>query len=253
MASIKRKRSRKAKNENPRPPSFQGTETGKAEEGNNKTTNPQIQEANAQKEKKKMPTTWTSKDIIQTVIYGLTGLGTIGTVLVVYFMTSQQNRLSEQSLLAAKRSIELTDSSYIVQNRAYILSQIPTRTVLLDGTEAVSIPLVNYGKTPAYNLCMDIKYRHCDTILNHPRNLVYSKTKWEKILAPQYPDTEYVPHDPDTTYWRKKGKYYLVFGKIWYTDFVGQQHFTTFAYYWEFRRGKKFAVYPGFDSTDEYQ
>jgi hypothetical protein len=184
------------------------------------------------------------------VINGLTGLGIIATVIVVYFMTSEQNRISEQTLYATKKGMELADSSYVVQNRAYVLPQLPSVATMPDGTPAVSIPFVNYGKTPAYRFCMQIRYQLWDTIREDPKSYTYSWSKYEKTLAPQYPDTEYIPRD--SVYWKVPGGKIFTYGKIWYIDFVGKQHFTTFAYFREFRRGKKFAIYPGYDSTEEY-
>jgi len=104
MANVKKPGSRKQKNQNQQLPLVHRSEIREAEEPNNKTGDPQIQSSPAQEQKEKMSATWTSKDMIQTAVNILTGLGTIAAVFVVYFMTSKQNELSQSGIDLAERS-----------------------------------------------------------------------------------------------------------------------------------------------------
>jgi len=71
---------------------------------------------------------------------------------VVYWMTSEQNSLTEKSL-------KLAQQNYIDENRPFIFPTSPT-IIISYGTTFAYVPIVNYGKTPAYRIRIGILLIH---------------------------------------------------------------------------------------------
>ena len=102
-----------------------------------------------------MPTGWTGKDIVQTVINAIIGFGTIAAVIVVYCMSHHANKLTETAIESTLRVSE-TDL------RPYVWFQNIGPEIPAVGTFATNIVVKNFGRTPAFNLSIDV-YQHNDT------------------------------------------------------------------------------------------
>jgi len=143
------------------------------------------------------------------------------------------------------------DEATFVQNRAYVHPEIPDTSVHY-GELVGKIQFVNYGRTPAYDFEMSIRFERCgDTskepkLRDDPRLFPYSPGKRRSVIAPGEHSPEVIRKENNP--WEENG-YTFLYGKIWYVDFEGNRHFTSFGYVYEhFRKG--FTRMPGAFAAD---
>lgn len=179
---------------------------------------PEPEKNNSDPEVGKLANSWTRKEILKIIIQAFIALGSVGGVLVVYFMTSSQ--------------IEEYKKTVHAELRAYVVPMLPVPRIFF-GTQAVAVPIVNLGKTPALHYSAALIFERCDSMTWKPNSLEWNPpNKRIRWLAPSVPDTETIkPYQ-----WKNKGGIYL-YGKIWYDDILGGHDSTLFAYQYEFFRG----------------
>lgn len=211
-----------------------GTEKEETNPRKNKTGTVNEPKGNTEK-KNQIGRKWKNSDTTDRYMVVLTGVIAFLTFGIVTFTVLQISKY--------------TDAVHL-ENRAYVFPQRPATVAPLNFS-GIKIPFINYGKTPARKFCAYIRYVYWDSIPENPKNWRYYSTLLQKTLAPQYPDTEVVWAD-SSMYWKREGKHtYFVYGKLFYDDFFGEQHWTSFAFYFEFLRGNVFVIYAGYDATDE--
>jgi len=147
------------------------------------------------------------------------------------------------------------DEATVLDNRAYVHPEFPDTSVktgflhVIDDrptqkrlwTDLVAIvPFTNYGKTPAYRFRMEVRFESYG-------NRALLETPWLRedpkqfkgpspsdssgaVLAPGERCVEVIKRN--LPYWSDQGRWY-VYGKIWYVDFRGEPHSTSFGYVWE--------------------
>jgi hypothetical protein len=182
------------------------------------------------------------------IIVGFVGIIVgLGSMWVVYWMTSEQNSLTEKSL-------KLAQQNYIDENRPFIFPTSPT-IIISYGTTFAYVPIVNYGKTPAYRIRIGILLIHhappadSTSAPYDPRTWPAPDKIYEKIFAPSSQDTEKIKMSEFWSDTLATGRIYLA-GKIWYVDYWKREHYTTFAYTW-YSINHGFVRIAKYESTDE--
>lgn len=148
------------------------------------------------------------------------------------------------------------DEATFVQNRAYVHPEFPDTAVkkgIIEFKNArgmivrrqpyeelvAIVTFVNYGKTPAYRFAMDSvsfeSYGSKDTayLRRDPKFFKGGPDSLGSVLAPGERSEEVIKQSTDN--WSKTGRWY-VYGKIWYVDFRGNTHSTSFGYTFEHLR-----------------
>lgn len=180
------------------------------------------------------------KDVL-TIVVG------VGSIWVVYWITSKQNSLTETSLEVAKQN-------YIEENRPYVFPGTPTARRSKFNERVAHLPITNYGHTPAYIVSWPISYQRWKPVPDI-RADSFSKNSDTIVLAPSSTYTMELP--PFERYWSKNDTTCMEFvvGKIWYgDDWNNRLHYTAFAYKMISRYDSNFViVYQSADKKEKTQ
>jgi hypothetical protein len=219
MANQKRTKSKKNKQvpQTSTIPSEQ-TEVKASEQTENQESTPDPHGENGKPKEGNVATSWNRKEVIAIVIQALIALGSVTSVIVVYLLMSSQ--------------IDESKKTAYIEFRPYVVPLMPVRRFLYE-KEAVSVPIVNLGKTPAFHFFEALIYERSDSMTADPNAYWAPPATRLRWLAPGVPDTEIIK----AQLWKENGKSLYVYGTIWYDDVMGNHDSTIFAYQYEFFRG----------------
>jgi hypothetical protein len=218
----------------PPPPSIT-TESG---EGNREPSTPYPSKEERQVAIEKIPPVRIKKDFVNITIQFIIALGTIASVLIVWCMTSQQNRNTENILKATQRSSDIADSNYIIENRAWMALQMnepPRAQIVADDSGGyvanITWKINNIGKTPAE----DVHMGHSTCISNVPdfrnRKIIY---ELPYTFAPgeerSYSCDHKITNDAVIRSLNTKRSNLFLYGIIAYKDIYGRSDTTEFIF-----------------------
>jgi len=187
------------------------------------------------------------KDFVIITIQIILVLAAIASPVIVWWMTSEQNKITQKALNYARQN-------YIEENRPYVFPGTPTAKRSKHFKERLAhVPIINYGRTPAFIVLLGISYQKWSPVPdvryeNFPKNLD------TLVLAPN--STYILDLPPYKRYWSKKDTCReFVVGKILYGDnWNNKLHFTSFAYKLISRYDSSFVlVYQSGDTNDQIQ
>ena len=230
MAKVKHRKPHNEKKRKPPPPSPKVPEMGKGENGDHDAGNTQIDSSQTTEETQDMLTGRTWWEIAKLIVAVVTSLGTVAAVIVVYCMSHSANELTG-------RNIELMDSNFVVENRAYINVVNPRTSINAFGDTLVSIDVTNFGKTPAfsaYDCCM-----YCRSKIGTPPCDPLSLTRsvpGDCMIAPS--ESLVIPFSRNQKHWDwDVNCAKQIFGVIYYADYRKNPHKTVFAFQFENKTG----------------
>jgi hypothetical protein len=150
---------------------------------------------------------------------------TFGTLAAYIIVSNSQNEKTRKSLELTKRSIDLADSNFVIENRAWVGVEHTS-----NAPSELSVDIRNFGKTPAENLC------HGDTALlchmtptKRPHVIIGKATS----ISPDGRDNIVIPSTFSDEVFQtiNEGKIGICYyGIITYTDIYGRRDTTEFMY-----------------------
>jgi hypothetical protein len=150
----------------------------------------------------------------------------IGSILVVYWMTSDQNSIT-------RNSVEHAKEASIIENRPYVFPSFPIGVLNSHKQPMLAyLPIVNLGNTPAYKFFGVYKYQRLDSIEN-PKYYTCPPDPLARIIPPNSSDTIKKFVDSTTFNSSANARFYWT-GKFWYTDYWNIPHYTEFVYVWRY-------------------
>jgi hypothetical protein len=206
---------------------------------------------------------WTDKTERRDFYRFLGVYATVATFVTFALVSWNQSCQTREALKYAdtsnqftRRNIELAEQNYIEENRPYVFTGIPTMDTTKYGNILAHVPIINYGKTPAYKVNVCIAFRCGDTITN-PKYFPYDSIWTWMTLAPSSIETMIFLRDGK--HWRNNWEKDstarpYVSGIIWYNDdWSNKLHYTTFAYKWMYSYGDRFTRQYQYESVDRYE
>lgn len=176
-------------------------------------------------------------------------------LLVNYLLWNEAGKGSSAAVRAdslTQQSIRLAKQNYIEENRPYVFPGTPTVGLSQFGEMVVSLPITNYGHTPAYDVRWTVSYQRWKPVPDVSGDVVPKDAK-PIVLAPRSTYTDEIPRSKfwsnDTSAWE------FVVGKIWYRDnWDTTWHYTAFAYSRYHRFNGNFTiVYQSADADENTQ
>lgn len=134
---------------------------------------------------------------------------------------------TDSALELTRQSISLAKRNYIDENRAYVFPSTPTAKLSRFNEWILSLPIVNSGRTAAYEVGYGISFQRMPSIPDPNTSIAPISTV---DLPPNHTDTLRIPQDGK--YWSDEDgcKEYVV-GKIWYNDYWNSRpHYASFVY-----------------------
>ncbi len=142
----------------------------------------------------------------------------IGSLILVWYMTSQQ--------------LDRAKETFRIENRPWVFSSPPVESPITTTGEirrGISVPIINSGKTPAYRVVQYVNWQHLDSI-DLPQNFPFDSNASGNVLSPGATDIETIR--PDQHRWEPASKRFFIAGRVSYWDYWGKPHYTTFGYDW---------------------
>ena len=96
------------------------------------------------------------RDVLMFITQSLIAIVGIGSMWIVFHVSSKQNSLTEESL-------KLTRENNILDSKPYVFPSNPKK-IIQRGYDVAVLPFVNSGKTPAYKFRIDYLFQRWKTI-----------------------------------------------------------------------------------------